>query len=56
MSCSQCGEWLHPRSVARHVKSRHSGVENESVKCELCGSTLKSRDILKDHMRKTHNV
>jgi len=54
ISCNQCGEWLHKRSMARHIERKHS--KPTSVQCDLCDKAFSSLVNLKEHYRQFHGM
>ena len=54
VNCGQCGEWLHRRSMARHVQRKHSLPT--SANCDLCDKVFTSLVNLKEHYRKEHGL
>ena len=54
ISCNQCGEWLHKRSMARHIERKHS--KPTSVQCDMCDKAFSSLVNLKEHYRQFHGM
>ncbi|XP_023329065.1 protein tramtrack, beta isoform isoform X9 [Eurytemora carolleeae] len=53
-SCGVCNKLIHKHSLARHMKSIHSG--DQTVQCEYCDAILKNLDTLQGHHRKQHGI
>ena len=43
-------------SAKRHYDLVHCSNPNRVVNCHICGSTLKTPEFLKDHLRKVHAI
>ena len=58
--CLICGKvFATTGSANRHFKMTHSGdlvIQGKSPPCFLCGKRFKHENILKDHLRKKHQV
>ena len=55
IACGQCGEWLHPRSMARHVERRHA-PQPTRVTCDVCSKDFATLVNLKEHYRSAHGL
>ena len=55
IACGQCGEWLHPRSMARHVERRHA-AQATRVTCDVCNKDFATLVNLKEHYRSAHGL
>ena len=43
-------------SAKRHYDLVHNAGSDRSASCHICGSTLKTPQFLKDHLRKVHAI
>ena len=52
--CGVCHNFYPKKHISRHMRNKHGA--DETVNCDICGSSLKNSQGLKDHMRRQHNI
>ena len=46
----------NPSKAKRHIQITHSDGLNKSPPCVVCGKIFKHAQVLKDHLRTSHNI
>jgi uncharacterized C2H2 Zn-finger protein len=55
--CLICGKvFATPGSAKRHFDMTHLDMAEKSQPCFECGKRFRHSQLLKDHLRKTHNI
>ena len=52
--CLQCSRTFTSFGSAKRLV--HCANPNRMVSCHICGSTLKTPEFLKDHLRRSHSI
>lgn len=51
--CEYCFNWVHKRSMARHIQNKHGS--NISSSCTFCHKMFKNEASMKEHLRTKHS-
>jgi hypothetical protein len=57
VQCEVCRRYYHAGSLRRHVRNQHqTAAAANTAQCHICCMHFKNEGVMKDHMRRKHNV